>query len=180
MSFATPDIHQKIVSVIQGEYAVSDNPSVVMSTVLGSCIAACLYDKERGIGGMNHFLLPQAATGRVQDVKYGAYLMELLINNLLKKGAQRHLLRAKLSGGAKLNNFSGNVGMQNVEFARKYLGNEGIPIEWESLGGMQARRIHFNPVGGRLTERFVQSDSKIDESPRAERRPVPKADVELF
>ena len=69
MSFVAPDTHQKVISVIQGEYAVSDDRSVVMSTVLGSCIAACLYETERGIGGMNHFLLPQASTGRVQDVR---------------------------------------------------------------------------------------------------------------
>ena len=65
-------------------------------------------------------------------------------------------------------------------FARKYLMSEGSPLEWESLGGDRARRIHFHPVGGRLTERFVQSDSRLDETPRIARRPAPPSDVELF
>lgn len=170
----------RVVSVIQGEFAVSDDPNVTMSTVLGSCIAACVYDLEQGVGGMNHFLLPEAQTGQSKDVKYGAYLMELLINNLLKKGAQRHRLKAKLAGGAKMSKFLGDVGTQNISFGRRYLSNEGIPVEWESLGGFQARRIHFSPTTGQLTERFVDNDPQIDQPVAKPRRPAPKADVELF
>lgn len=168
----------EIINVIQGEYAVSSKPGVAMSTILGSCIAACLYDKQAGVGGMNHFLLPEAAKGPGQNVKYGAYLMELLINDLLKKGADRTRLRAKLLGGGKMNKFLGDVGAKNIEFGRRYLANEGIKVEWESVGGQQARRVHFYPTTGRITEKFVMNDTaKETLTPR--RRPV-SSDVELF
>lgn len=168
----------KSVGVIQGEFAVSADQDVVMTTVLGSCIAACLYDPRRGIGGMNHFLLPEGGGGNVQDVKYGAYLMELLINKMLNMGAVRNDLRAKLSGGAKLNNFSANVGRQNIAFARQYLQRDDIPIVWEGLGGTQARRIHFIPSSGALTEKYIAASTPVDASPRAP-KPNPPA-IELF
>lgn len=180
MPIATIPANGQIISVIQGEFAVSDKPDAVMSTVLGSCIAACLYDLDRGVGGMNHFLLPEAQTGPGQNVKYGAYLMELLINNLLKKGAERRRLRAKLAGGARMSRFLSGVGSQNIDFARRYLQNEGIPVDWESLGGAQARRIHFYPATGQLTEKFVQNDGQIDAAPPRPLRDRQKPDIELF
>jgi chemotaxis protein CheD len=151
-----------------------------MTTVLGSCIAACLYDRHRGVGGMNHFLLPEAQTGDGQNVKYGAYLMELLINDLLKMGAQRHHLRAKLVGGGKMSRLLGDVGAKNAAFGHRYLESEGIPVDWESLGGVRARRVHFYPVTGELRERFVQSDAQIDTPARGARRPRRTSNVELF
>ncbi len=172
----------KVISVIQGEFAVSADPTACMSTVLGSCIAACLYDPTNKVGGMNHFLLPEARNGDSQHVKYGAHLMELLINDLLKMGAQRDRLRVKLAGGGKMSQFLGSVGEKNIEFVQKYLANEGIPIDWQSLGGRQARRIHFYPTTGRLTEKFVQAPKGIEASEkgaRAPRRPA-SSGVELF
>jgi len=168
-----------MISVIQGEYAVSEKPDAVMSTVLGSCIAACLFDPERRIGGMNHFLLPEAASGPGQNVKYGAYLMELLINELLKMGADRKRLRAKLLGGGKMSSLLNGVGEKNISFARRYLQREGIPVDWESLGGTQARRVHFYPASGRVTEKFVENDVP-DEVIKPVRRPARQSDVELF
>lgn len=168
-----------MISVIQGEYAVSQQPDAVMTTVLGSCIAACLYDPIIKVGGMNHFLLPEATTGPAQNVKYGAYLMELLINEMLKIGADRTRLRAKLAGGAKMNSMLNGVGDKNIAFAKRYLLSEGIPIEWESLGGAQARRVHFYPISGRITEKFVANDLPI-EAPRAVKRQERRQDVELF
>lgn len=172
----------KVISVIQGEYAVSADPNASMSTVLGSCVAACLYDPVQKVGGMNHFLLPEARTGDGQNVKYGAYLMELLINDLLKMGAQRHRLRVKLAGGGKMSKFLSDVGEKNIAFVNRYLANEGLPVDWKSLGGTQARRIHFSPTTGQLTEKFVQAAADLDK-PAA--RPAPRvrkpaADVELF
>ncbi len=180
MTFAKTAATPQIISVIQGEYAVSDQPNVTMSTVLGSCIAACLYDQNRRVGGMNHFLLPEAKTGDGQNVKYGAYLMELLINDLLKMGAQRHHLRAKLVGGGKMSQLLGDVGAKNIEFGRRYLINEGIPIDWESMGGVQARRVHFYPTTGELKEKFVQNDAQIDKPAVVARRPKRQSNVELF
>lgn len=181
MSFSASAGSYKTVSVIQGEYAVSDKPDVVMSTVLGSCIAACIYDPVRKAGGMNHFLLPEARSGSGQNVKFGAYLMELLINDLLKMGAQRSRLRVKLSGGGKMSQFLGDVGGKNIEFARRYLSSEGIPVDWESLGGTQARRVHFYPTTGELQQKFVQADASVDKPAAAPRRAPPRdTGVELF
>ena len=179
MSLSSNLAAAKIVSVIQGEFAVSANPDVAMSTVLGSCIAACVYDPVNLVGGMNHFLLPEAQNGDGQNVKYGAFLMELLINDLLKIGAQRQNLRAKLIGGAKMSQFLGDIGAKNTQFARRYLHNEGIPVDWESLGGGRARRVHFYPTTGKVVEKFVENDVPIEKAqtpPRRDRR----NDVTLF
>ena len=177
MSIAVENSQHEIISVIQGEFAVSQKPNAVMSTVLGSCIGACLFDPEAGIGGMNHFLLPEAKTGDGQNVKFGAYLMELLINRLLRAGAARNRLQAKLAGGGKMNQHLKGVGEQNIAFARRYLENESIPIVWESLGGIRARRINFVPTTGVLEERFVANDIADTQTRRFER---PKPQVELF
>ena len=96
---------ERRVHIVQGEYKVSDDPSVVVSTLLGSCVAACIRDPIAGVGGMNHFLLPGEDTrpAHAQDAeRYGDYLMELLVNGLMKKGAQRERLEAKLFGGARM------------------------------------------------------------------------------
>lgn len=172
-------VSSDIISVIQGEYAVSADPKVTMSTVLGSCIAACVYDLEKQVGGMNHFLLPEAQTGDGQNVKYGAYLMELLINDMLKMGAQRHRLRAKLLGGGKMSQFLGDIGEKNIQFARRYLQSEGIPLDWESLGGLRARRIHFYPTTGEVKEKFVHNDLQ-NEKARTPVRRERSSDVTLF
>lgn len=168
-----------IISVIQGEFAVSADPAVAMSTVLGSCISACVYDPVKRVGGMNHFLLPEAQTGDGQNVKYGAFLMELLINDLLKIGAQRHNLRAKLLGGAKMSQYLGDIGEKNMQFARRYLHNEGIPLDRESLGGARARRIHFYPTTGKVLEKFVENDVPIEKARTSVRRDR-QSDVTLF
>lgn len=136
------------INIIQGEFRISSSPSVKMTTVLGSCIAACIYDSESKIGGMNHFLLPEPAPGQRSNVKFGAYLMELLLNEMLKSGAKRSHLRAKLYGGSKMNATMGNVGDRNIEFVNGYLESEGIPIVATDLGGTQARRIGFHPSSG--------------------------------
>ncbi|SHK31961.1 chemotaxis protein CheD [Desulfatibacillum alkenivorans DSM 16219] len=132
-----------------GEYHVCTKGEVLY-TLLGSCIAACLYDKERQIGGMNHFLLPGLV--HPDDIfssevgRYGMYAMELLIGDLIKKGARRDKLQAKLFGGGKVLKFrkyDGNITGSNIRFATKYLELEGIPQETSDLGGKQGRKILF-------------------------------------
>ena len=129
------------VHVVQGEHALSDNPSEVLLTVLGSCVAACLWDPVAGVGGMNHFLLPgvDAKGGQkgLEGMRYGVNAMELLINNLLKRGAARHRLQAKLFGGASVVRGLTDVGGQNAAFAERYLREEGIAYLGGSLGGQE-------------------------------------------
>ncbi|MBS0410650.1 MAG: chemotaxis protein CheD [Proteobacteria bacterium] len=171
------------VHVIQGEHAVSANPNALMTTVLGSCVAACIHDPVAGVGGMNHFLLAETADGarvREEEMRYGAYAMEVLINGLMKLGARRERLEAKLFGGAKLFDGLNDVGAANAAFARRFLEDEGIPITAASLGGRRARRVEFFPATGRARQREVDQNP---ETPTIKRAPAPVADtggVELF
>ena len=133
------------------QYLVVDDDTA-LTTTLGSCVAACLRDPVLGIGGMNHFLLPDGHTGDGAPARYGSYAMELLINDLLKRGANRKRLEAKVFGGANvLKGFTSNpVGTRNAEFVRQYLTNEHIPILAEDLCGIHPRRVWFFPNTGRV------------------------------
>jgi chemotaxis protein CheD len=145
---AVPDkasmrIDKRTVTVLQGELHISSDPAEVLSTILGSCVAVCMWDPLARIGGMNHFLLPDG-TGRGSDsIKYGAHAMELLINGLLRGGAARSRLLAKLFGGAQMASHFRDIGAGNIRFARDFLRAESIPCVSESLGGTEARRIQF-------------------------------------
>ncbi|ARE41759.1 Chemotaxis protein CheD [Rhodovulum sp. P5] len=138
----------RIVPVVQGEYRVSRDADVILSTVLGSCIAACVFDPVAKLGGMNHFLLPGDDGEGKTELKYGAMSMELLINELLKAGARRTEMKVKLFGGARVSAAFKDIGEKNVIFARSYLKREGFEVVSESLGGQQARRLHFRPATG--------------------------------
>jgi len=134
------------VSIIQGENHVSGDADVVISTLLGSCVSVCLQDPEARIGGMNHFLLGEP--GKDQQVqrqdmqRYGVHAMELLINALMRKGANRSRLRAQIYGGANIIAGLGSIGSSNAEFARRFMQTEGIRIGQCDVGGKQARRVH--------------------------------------
>ena len=175
---------QQTVQVVQGEFGISDRPDTVLSTVLGSCVSACLWDAERGIGGMNHFLLAQAqGQAGAGDIRYGVHAMEVLINALLRAGAARDRLRAKLFGGAKIAANLRDIGASNAEFAHDFLRIEGIPCLAESLGGTQARRVTFHPVSGRARQLLIPN-TQVDETPRPRVAPAPVArpavSIELF
>lgn len=137
------------VKVLPGEYFVADENMVIM-TVLGSCIAACLWDSRAHIGGMNHFMLPD---GDLADAsgRYGSYAMELLINEMLKLGARRETMQAKIFGGAQvMHNFTTmNVGERNTNFVLNYLHTERIPIVSEDVLDIYPRKVVFFPVTGK-------------------------------
>ena len=143
------------VSIDPGEYYSTDKLGVI-STLLGSCIAACLYDPKNRVIGMNHFMLSNTRYSRDLPIhiseagRYGIQAMELLINDMMAKGANRHSLRSKIFGGAtislqqsKTSNFF-CVGQVNCKFIREFLANERIPIDAEDLGGNFGRVIHFS------------------------------------
>jgi len=138
----------RVEAVVQGDFRISRDTEVVLSTILGSCVSACLFDPGAGIGGMNHFLLPGDDDPGRSDVRYGVMAMELLINGLLKAGARRGHIKAKLFGGGRVSSTFHDIGDRNVIFARSYLQREGFEIASESLGGRQARRLHFRPATG--------------------------------
>lgn len=144
------------IHVGQGEHHVTDDPSVMLTTVLGSCVALCLRDPVRGVGGMNHFLLPDGTANNPGEARrYGAYAMELLINDCLKAGAQRDRLEAKLFGGGRMFDGLRDVGRSNADFAEQFLKDEGIPVVGGSLRGAGGRRIQYWPVTGRALQKAV-------------------------
>lgn len=170
---------ERRVHVGQGEHYVSSDPQVVLSTVLGSCVAMCLRDPVAGVGGMNHFLLPDGA-GRGTDAgrRYGAYLMEVLINDVLKAGGRRERLEAKLFGGGRMFDSLTDVGMANADFAERFLADEGILVVGSSLRGIGGRRLHYWPVSGRALQRSVQD--AVAPVPVVLRPPVEAGALELF
>ncbi len=142
--------YNKTVNMLRaGEYYASKNGEI-LHTVLGSCIATCIYDQEKKIGGMNHYLLPgmihpdeimASEIGR-----YGMYAMELLVGELIKYGAKRENLAAKIFGGGNVLKFrksDGDVTDSNIRFAKKFLELEGIPLQKEDVGGYNGRKIMF-------------------------------------
>ncbi|HEX5934721.1 MAG TPA: chemoreceptor glutamine deamidase CheD [Pseudorhizobium sp.] len=177
----------KRVHIIQGEYKVVTDPDVVLSTILGSCVAACLRDPVAGVGGMNHFLLPGSAGAAASGgdaTRYGVHLMELLINGLLKKGARRDRLEAKIFGGAKTIASFSNVGEQNAAFAAKFLKDEGIPIVGSSTGGDHGRKLEYWPISGRarqypLTGAETQKTVALEQRPVVPPKPV-ESSIEFF
>ncbi len=158
-------LQEKKVNIVQGEQYVDDDPRTVLTTILGSCIAACIWDPKFGLGGMNHFLLP----GNEADIKnrqpggdamrFGVHAMELLVNGLLRRGAQRGRLQAKLFGGARMIKGLTDIGELNASFAEKFLRAEGIPVVGGSLRGEQGRRIQFWPVGGRARQVLLAKET---------------------
>jgi len=139
--------------ILPGEYFVT-NSGMLLVTVLGSCVAACIRDTETGIGGMNHFMLPDDG-GRetiTTSARYGTYAMEVLINHLLKMGARRNRLEAKVFGGGAVmaSLASSNVGTRNAEFVLSYLKTEKIPIVAKDLLDSYPRKVYYFAQTGRV------------------------------
>lgn len=139
-----------------GEYYFTDKDMVIV-TVLGSCVSACIRDSVSGIGGMNHFMLPDCASadkdGPVSEsMRYGTYAMEVLINQLLRNGARRENLEAKIFGGGNvLRSFTTtNIGDRNAAFVRQYLEAERIHITGEDLLDIYPRKVYYFPKTGRV------------------------------
>lgn len=144
---------------------VRGDPAAVLTTVLGSCVACCLWDPEAAVGGMNHFLLPEGRGGGLAAMSVGSTAMEVLINECLKAGATRERLRARLFGGGAVVPRLSDVGARNAAFARGFLATEGIPMVGGSLGGPSARRIRFWPATGKAQQRLVR-DTSADIPPK--------------
>ncbi len=146
------------VKVLPGEYYVSNEDLVIM-TVLGSCIAACIWDGKARTGGMNHFMLPDG-DGSEGSGRYGSYAMELLINEMFKLGARRETMQAKIFGGAQV--MAGfttmNVGERNTQFVLDYLSTERIPVVSQDVLDIHPRKVCFFPVTGKaLVKRLAHS-----------------------
>jgi chemotaxis protein CheD len=134
-----------------GHYVTRDKNDMIV-TVLGSCVAACIRDPLAGVGGMNHFMLPESDDGAwgaaSASLRYGNFAMERLINDILCRGGHRSRLEVKVFGGARLFGNGAQVGPQNADFVEAYLKEEGLRIAAAHLRGEHARRIHYFPHTG--------------------------------
>ena len=172
-------------SIVQGEYHVASESGFVIATLLGSCVAACLRDPVARVGGMNHFLLGEPGTdapvGPADMQRYGVHAMELLINALMQRGAQRSRLRGHLYGGANIVAGLGGIGSSNAAFARNFMQTEGLAVDRCELGGVRARKVEFMPFEGRVRSTLV---AEMPPAPARPRKPAPAlaaaGDVELF
>lgn len=147
------------VKIFPGEYFVTAR-NMMLVTVLGSCIAACIRDRTTGMGGMNHFMLPGDGNDLLSSsARYGAYAMEMMINELLKMGAKRGNLEAKIFGGGNVvRGFTvANVGERNAEFAFNYLRTEHIPIVAQDVLDIYPRKVYFFSHSGKVLVKKLRS-----------------------
>ncbi len=172
----------RVVNILQGQFEISSDPNVVMHTLLGSCIAACMCDPVARVGGMNHFLLPGKADDKDGNLRYGINSMELLINGLLRQGAARDRLQAKIFGGAKMLSNLKNIGESNADFARWFLEQEGIRCVNSSVGGTRGRKIRFWPHSGQAQQMYMEGvvETAPLVPPVMPKAPVDLGDVDLF
>jgi chemotaxis protein CheD len=137
-----------------GEHYVTQKKDVTIITVLGSCVAACVRDPVAGVGGMNHFMLPESETGQwggaSANMRYGNFAMEQLINDIMSRGGMRSRLEIKVFGGARMIANGAAIGHQNADFVEAYLRAEGMPISAQHLRGNSARRIEYVPGDGQV------------------------------
>ena len=153
----------KEVTIYIGGVHASGEPQLV-KTLLGSCIAVCLYDPVEAIGGMNHFMLPRGASGDGDSPRFGVYAMDCLIGAMMKLGGDRRRFVAKIFGGAHLldiEEMAVGVPRQNIEFVRTFLEEEGFPILGRDVGGYHPRHVHFFTGTGRAFIKRVGAQGRV-------------------
>jgi chemotaxis protein CheD len=175
-----------MVHLLPGEFYVTRSDEFV-TTVLGSCVSTCIHDPLAGIGGMNHFMLPEDPTADQAGnaLRYGGFAVERLINELLKLGAARVRLEVKIFGGGQVIAGTSDIGTSNVDFEHQYLAEEGLPIVAQDVGGQVARRVRYHARTGRaFLKQLPMHEAKVREREqefRAQLRNGPKAGgIELF
>ncbi|HEX8404622.1 MAG TPA: chemoreceptor glutamine deamidase CheD [Duganella sp.] len=176
--------------ILPGEYYFT-NKDMLIVTVLGSCVSACIRDRVTGLGGMNHFMLPDGGgdgSPVSASARYGTYAMEILINDLLKAGAKRENLEAKVfGGGAVLKGFTAiNVGERNAAFVLSFLKTEKIRVVAEDLNDIHPRKVYFFPRTGKvLVKKLMQTHNdtlakrEIEYASRLKKAPV-GGEIDLF
>lgn len=153
-------------NIIQGQIAISTNANATLTTILGSCISVCMFDKEHGIGGMNHYLLPYKATPDTEIARlnlHGPSAIEALHNKLLAKGASPHGLQAKIFGGGAVIAGMFDIGSANAQTALETLERLQVPILVSDTGGDQARRLRFFPSQGVVKVQKLSCRNAADE-----------------
>ncbi len=159
----SPYTDDEKISIIVGEVCASKQP-IWISTVLGSCVATCLYDEIAGVGGMNHFMLPESRGNPRACASFGIHAMEMLINEIMRYGGDRRRLKAKFFGGGAVVRSQAktwNVGEQNVQFARSFFDTERIPVVAEHVGGTCGMRVQFHTQTAKVLVRPIDHQSTL-------------------
>ncbi len=181
--------------LLPGDYYVTSNHEL-LTTVLGSCISACIRDKVTGIGGMNHFMLPETTQHKLNAgaeavvgnaTRYGNYAMEHLINTILGNGGKRKNLEVKIFGGGKIIPTLGDVGSKNVQFVLEYIDTEALRLVSQDLGDIYPRKVNFYPKTGKVRMKKIKNlHNETIASRETQYRtsikdtPVESGDIELF
>lgn len=178
--------------VMPGQYYVSLHGEGI-STMLGSCVSACIRDRMLGVGGMNHFMLPMKHAdvdlrpSQPSDAnRYGNYAMETLINDILKYGGRREHLEVKIVGGGQILEKMTNIGRMNIDFTRTYVLTEGLNCLGEDVGDIYPRKVEYFPADGRVRVKKLRAlhSNKVFEREREYRRTLEEepigGEVELF
>ncbi len=183
-----------VARILPGEYYVTGSDELI-TTVLGSCVSACVRDRVIGVGGMNHFMLPEHASGDTPmwagtpvnaATRFGGYAMEHLINDILSRGGRRQHLEVKIFGGGRILPSMTDVGNENIRFIQGYARVEGLEIVGEDVGDIYPRKVVYAPASGRAWVRKLRSMDKqaIIKSEQNYRRKIEQAPVaggiELF
>jgi chemotaxis protein CheD len=179
-----------MMKVFPGEFYITRETNEVLVTVLGSCVSACIRDPVIGVGGMNHFMLPQHGSGAwgndLKSTRFGNFAMEKPINELIKAGCVRERIEIKVFGGGNVTDSSNAVGSENAEFILTYLKAEGLRCAASDLGGTLPRRIHYYPSAGRVvrrllgvSERYSIDREEHDYGSRLQQQ-QPAGEIELF
>lgn len=150
--------------LLPGDYYVTKDNEMI-TTVLGSCVSACIRDSVVGVGGMNHFMLPETSRSRLNSreeavvgmaLRYGNYAMEHLINTILQYGGRRKNLEVKLFGGGKVIATLGDVGSRNIAFVLDYVDMEALRLVAHDLGDIYPRKINYYPHTGRVRMKKIK------------------------
>ncbi|HFE36903.1 MAG TPA: chemoreceptor glutamine deamidase CheD, partial [Gammaproteobacteria bacterium] len=161
----------------------------LISTVLGSCISACIRDRKLGLGGMNHFMLPATGADEIMGAanRYGNFAMENLINEILKNGGSRENLEVKIFGGGKILTNMTNIGLRNIQFARNYVRTENITVVSEDVGDVYPRKVIYFPATGKALVKRLKSlhnetvvTRERDYMSKLDTKPIESDDIELF
>ena len=177
------DVGSMAVKLLPSEYYVTTTDTV-LTTVLGSCVSACILDIDNGVAGMNHFMLPEegdaVSRDAVESMRYGAYAMDVLIRELIRSGARRDRLQAKVFGGAAVlaNMTTLNIGDRNADFVLRYLKAERISVAAQDLRGQHARRVCFMPASGKAVVRKLRAQNDVQAIQREEGELLRKLSVQ--
>jgi len=187
--------NMNVAKILPGEYYVTVNHELI-TTVLGSCISACIRDSLFGIGGMNHFMLPANKTGDPNAwgnngissaTRYGNFAMEALINGILTNGGKRKNLEVKIFGGGRIISQMTDVGANNINFVRDYIDAEALKLVSENVGDIYPRKVLYDPKSGKVRMRKLRSlhnDTIITRettySHLLEDTPIKTGEIDLF